>query len=138
MGFNRIYTKKRGEAPDLGDPLVIKTDATMEAIVRPLPLSRPAPAPIRSPDASFLRSQCDSIHKNIRHKFKYAIVRSSLPPLSAVERAVSHPRRALAQIWGKSSKFAPQPQKVGMTHRCAQDDGALPPSLSVPPGALCS
>lgn len=39
MGFNRIYTKKRGEAPDLGDPLVIKTDATMEAIVRLLPLS---------------------------------------------------------------------------------------------------
>jgi len=73
MGFNRIYTKKRGEAPDLGDPLVIKTDATMDAI-------------------------CDSIHKNIRHKFKYAIV------------------------WGKSSKFAPQPQKVGLTHRCAQDD----------------
>lgn len=35
MGFNRIYTKKRGEAPDLGDPLVIKTDATMDAIVRP-------------------------------------------------------------------------------------------------------
>lgn len=34
MGFNRVYTKKRGEEPDLGDPLVIKTDATMEAVVR--------------------------------------------------------------------------------------------------------
>ena len=34
MGFNRIYTKKRGERPDLGDPLVIKTDATIEAVVR--------------------------------------------------------------------------------------------------------
>jgi hypothetical protein len=33
MGFNRIYTKKRGERPDLGDPLVIKTDATIEAVV---------------------------------------------------------------------------------------------------------
>lgn len=33
MGFNRVYTKKRGEQPDLGDPLVIKTDATMEAVV---------------------------------------------------------------------------------------------------------
>ncbi|GAA5831162.1 hypothetical protein JCM11251_007778 [Rhodosporidiobolus azoricus] len=73
MGFNRIYTKKRGEAPDLSDPLVIKTDATMEAI-------------------------CSSIHRNIVNKYKYAIV------------------------WGKSSKFAPQPQKVGLTHRCAQDD----------------
>lgn len=138
MGFNRIYTKKRGEAPDLGDPLVIKTDATMEAIVRSLPFSGPAPSPDRPTDSLFLRSQCDSIHKNIRHKFKYAIVRPFRPPLPVVARAVSHPRRALVQIWGKSSKFAPQPQKVGMTHRCAQDDGALPPSLSVPPGALCS
>ncbi|GAA6006939.1 Rbg2p [Rhodotorula paludigena] len=73
MGFNRIYTKKRGEEPDLSDPLIIKTDATMEAV-------------------------CASIHKGIVAKYKYAIV------------------------WGKSSKFAPQPQKVGLTHRCAQDD----------------
>ncbi|GAA6005308.1 hypothetical protein JCM10207_002933 [Rhodosporidiobolus poonsookiae] len=73
MGFYRVYTKKRGETPDLADPLIIKTDATMEAI-------------------------CDSVHKGIKHKFKYAVV------------------------WGKSSKFAPQPQKVGLTHRCAQDD----------------
>lgn len=28
----------------------------------------------------------------------------------------------LQVIWGKSSKFSPQPQKVGLTHRCAQDD----------------
>ncbi|GAA6007973.1 hypothetical protein JCM11491_006561 [Sporobolomyces phaffii] len=73
MGFNRIYTKKRGERPDLGDPLVIKTDATIEAV-------------------------CNSIHKSLAEKFKYAV------------------------IWGKSSKFSPQPQKVGLTHRCAQDD----------------
>ncbi|BGO88651.1 Ribosome-interacting GTPase 2 [Rhodotorula toruloides] len=73
MGFNRVYTKKRGEEPDLGDPLVIKTDATMEAV-------------------------CDSVHRGIKNKFKYAVV------------------------WGKSSKFAPRPQKVGLTHRCAQDD----------------
>ncbi|GAA5903424.1 hypothetical protein JCM6882_006545 [Rhodosporidiobolus microsporus] len=73
MGFNRIYTKKRGEQPDLMDPLVIKSSASMEAI-------------------------CASVHKNLVHKYKYAIV------------------------WGKSSKFAPQPQKVGLTHVCAQDD----------------
>ena len=40
MGFNRIYTKKRGERPDLGDPLVIKTDATIEAVVRTPPTSQ--------------------------------------------------------------------------------------------------
>ncbi|GAA6044269.1 hypothetical protein JCM8097_004325, partial [Rhodosporidiobolus ruineniae] len=73
MGFNRIYTKKRGEQPDLADPLVIKTEATLEAV-------------------------CDSIHKGIKHKFKYAVV------------------------YGKSSKFAPQPQKVGLSHKCATDD----------------
>ncbi|CEQ40275.1 SPOSA6832_01873, partial [Sporobolomyces salmonicolor] len=44
MGFNRIYTKKRGERPDLGDPLVIKTDASIEAV-------------------------CDSIHRSLVDKF---------------------------------------------------------------------
>uniref|UniRef100_A0A0K3CDJ6 BY PROTMAP: gi/472585827/gb/EMS23369.1/ developmentally regulated GTP-binding protein 2 [Rhodosporidium toruloides NP11] gi/647395779/emb/CDR37473.1/ RHTO0S02e15302g1_1 [Rhodosporidium toruloides] n=1 Tax=Rhodotorula toruloides TaxID=5286 RepID=A0A0K3CDJ6_RHOTO len=81
MGFNRVYTKKRGEEPDLGDPLVIKTDATMEAV-------------------------CDSVHRGIKNKFKYAA-----PTVAA-----------LLDFWGKSSKFAPRPQKVGLTHRCAQDD----------------
>ncbi|GAA5952857.1 hypothetical protein JCM8115_002368 [Rhodotorula mucilaginosa] len=74
MGFNRIYTKKRGAEPDLMDPLIIKkTEATMEAV-------------------------CDSIHRGIKHKFKYAVV------------------------WGKSSKFNPQGQRVGLTHKVAQDD----------------
>ncbi|ORY90742.1 P-loop containing nucleoside triphosphate hydrolase protein [Leucosporidium creatinivorum] len=73
IGLNRVYTKKRGERPDLGDPLIVKKDATIEQV-------------------------CNSIHRSLSLKFKYALV------------------------WGKSSKFAPQPQKVGLQHVCAADD----------------
>ncbi|KAK4051298.1 Ribosome-interacting GTPase 2 [Microbotryomycetes sp. JL221] len=73
IGLDRVYTKKRGEMPDLGDPLICKRDATVEQI-------------------------CNSIHKSLALKFKYALV------------------------WGKSSKFNPNPQKVGLHHVCAPDD----------------
>ncbi|KDE04042.1 developmentally-regulated GTP-binding protein 2 [Microbotryum lychnidis-dioicae p1A1 Lamole] len=73
IGLNRVYTKKRGALPDLGDPLIVKMDADIEGV-------------------------CNAIHKNIASKFKYALV------------------------WGKSSKFAPKPQRVGLTHRIAPDD----------------
>ena len=73
MGFVRIITKKRGEQPDLSDPIIIKNNATIETV-------------------------CDTIHKSLKEKFKYALV------------------------WGKSSKFAPQMQKVGLSHVCAPDD----------------
>ncbi|KAJ8296690.1 Developmentally-regulated GTP-binding protein 2 [Rhodotorula toruloides] len=88
MGFNRVYTKKRGEEPDLGDPLVIKTDATMEAV-------------------------CDSVHRGIKNKFN-----GTDPP----PRSLPFASPFTHAVWGKSSKFAPRPQKVGLTHRCAQDD----------------
>ncbi|TIA75912.1 hypothetical protein E3P77_03901 [Wallemia ichthyophaga] len=41
---------------------------------------------------------CHSIHRSLAESFKYAIV------------------------WGKSSKFNPQPQKVSFTHRVANED----------------
>jgi len=73
MGFCRVVTKKRGAQPDLTDPIIIKNNATIETV-------------------------CDTIHKSLKDKFKYALV------------------------WGKSSKFAPQMQKVGLSHVCAPDD----------------
>ena len=69
----RIYTKRRGEAPDLSDPLVVKRDATVEQV-------------------------CNSIHRSLVPAFKYALV------------------------WGKSSRFAPKPQKVGLSHVTCTDD----------------
>ena len=33
LGVNRIYTKKRGERPDLSDPLVVRRGATIEHVV---------------------------------------------------------------------------------------------------------
>lgn len=73
LGLNRIYTKRRGERPDLGDPLIVKNDATIEQV-------------------------CHAIHRSLAQHFKYALV------------------------WGKSSKFAPQPQKVGLSHVVSPDD----------------
>lgn len=65
MGFNRVYTKKRGEQPDLGDPLVIKTDATMEAVVR-----RAAYMRLGLELTVYAFPQCDSVHRGIKNKFK--------------------------------------------------------------------
>lgn len=45
-----------------------------------------------------IEAVCNSIHKSLAQHFKYALV------------------------WGKSSKFAPQPQKVGLTHLVHPDD----------------
>ena len=34
LSLNRIYTKKRGEHPDLSDPIVVRRGATIEHVVR--------------------------------------------------------------------------------------------------------
>ncbi|TXT08757.1 hypothetical protein VHUM_02885 [Vanrija humicola] len=68
-----VYTKKRGEQPDLGDPICLRAGATIETV-------------------------CHGIHRSLASHFKYALV------------------------WGKSSKFNPQPQKVGLTHHVQDED----------------
>ena len=69
----RVYTKKRGEIPDLSDPICLRQGATIETV-------------------------CHGIHRSLASQFKYALV------------------------WGKSSKFNPQPQKVGLTHLVQDED----------------
>lgn len=69
----RVYTKKRGEQPDLSDPICLRQGATIETV-------------------------CHGIHRSLAAHFKYALV------------------------WGKSSKFNPQPQKVGLTHQVQDED----------------
>lgn len=49
LGLVRIYTKKRGEHPDLADPLVVREGATVEHV-------------------------CHAVHRAIAEKFKYALV----------------------------------------------------------------
>lgn len=36
LGLNRVYTKRRGVKPDLSDPLIVKRDASIEQVVRPI------------------------------------------------------------------------------------------------------
>jgi uncharacterized protein len=68
-----VYTKKRGEQPDLSDPICLRSGASIETV-------------------------CHSIHRSLASHFKYGLV------------------------WGKSSKFNPQPQKVGLTHMVQDED----------------
>ncbi|KZP00711.1 developmentally regulated GTP-binding protein [Calocera viscosa TUFC12733] len=73
LGLVKIYTKKRGEHPDLTDPICLRRGATIEHV-------------------------CHGIHRSLVSKFRYAL------------------------IWGKSSKFNPHAQKVGLNHPVADED----------------
>ncbi|CED84984.1 developmentally regulated gtp-binding protein [Phaffia rhodozyma] len=73
LALVKVYTKKRGDHPDLSDPVCLRRGATIEHV-------------------------CHHIHRSIASHFRYALV------------------------WGKSSKFNPQPQKVGLTHQLMDED----------------
>jgi small GTP-binding protein len=73
LGLVKVYTKKRGDHPDLTDPICLRRGATVEHV-------------------------CHGIHRSLVEHFKYALV------------------------WGKSSKFTPHPQKVGLTHLVQDED----------------
>ncbi|KAB5594136.1 hypothetical protein CTheo_2473 [Ceratobasidium theobromae] len=80
LGLVKVYTKKRGEHPDLTDPICLRKGATIEHV-------------------------CHGIHRSLAEKFKYALV------------WVCRPCKL-----GKSSKFSPHAQKVGLTHQVADED----------------
>ncbi|KAA8911574.1 hypothetical protein TRICI_003778 [Trichomonascus ciferrii] len=72
LSLLRIYTKRKGVAPDFSEPMVVrKAHNTIEDI-------------------------CNSIHRDFKEKFKYALV------------------------WGVSAKHSPQ--KCGLQHRIADGD----------------
>lgn len=73
LNLIRMYTKKRGEAPDFKEPLVVRAGSLIENV-------------------------CDSIHRDLREQFKYALV------------------------WGSSSKFGIAPQKCGLNHKVNDQD----------------
>jgi len=73
LALRRVYTKPRGKAVDLTDPLVVRGDATIEDV-------------------------CNSIHRSIASKFKYALV------------------------YGKSSRFNPAAHRVGLQHEVQDED----------------
>jgi len=73
LGLVRVYTKKRGEHPDLSDPVCMRRGATIEDV-------------------------CHGIHRSLAANFRYALV------------------------WGKSSKFNPYAQKVGLSHVVVDGD----------------
>ncbi|KAJ9126743.1 hypothetical protein QFC24_001774 [Naganishia onofrii] len=57
-----------------------------------------------------IETVCHSIHRGLASHFKYALV------------------------WGKSSKFSPQPQKVGITHAVTDEDVYVSGTMSTPVG----
>lgn len=73
LGLVKVYTKKRGDPPDLTEPICLRRGATIEHV-------------------------CHAVHRSLVEKFRYATV------------------------WGKSSKFSPRLQKVGLQHQVLDDD----------------
>lgn len=72
LNLLRTYTKPKGQAPDFTEPLVVRAaHNTIENV-------------------------CDSIHREMKHKFRYAMV------------------------WGASTKHSPQ--RCGLQHRVAEGD----------------
>lgn len=45
LALNRIYTKRRGVKPDLSDPLIVKQDASIEAVVSLIPFNLSSNSP---------------------------------------------------------------------------------------------
>lgn len=72
LAMLRIYTKRKGENPDFAEPTVVRsTHNTIEDV-------------------------CDTIHRDMKNKFKYALV------------------------WGVSAKHSPQ--KCGLSHKIGDED----------------
>ena len=67
----RLYTKRRGVQPKLDDPMVVRNNSTILEV-------------------------CDSIHRDMKNQFKYALV------------------------WGSSAKHSPQ--KCGLSHPVHDED----------------
>ncbi|KAH3666537.1 hypothetical protein OGAPHI_003534 [Ogataea philodendri] len=73
LDLSRLYTKRKTDRPDFSEPLVVRSQSTVEDV-------------------------CNSIHKDLKESFKYALV------------------------WGSSSKFGMAPQKCGLGHRVHDQD----------------
>ncbi|ANZ76312.1 BA75_03382T0 [Komagataella pastoris] len=71
LHMTRLYTKRRGVNPNFNDPMVVRQDSTIEDV-------------------------CNSIHKDFKSQFKYALV------------------------WGSSAKHSPQ--KCGLGHKVHDQD----------------
>ncbi|KAK0562906.1 Ribosome-interacting GTPase 2 [Tilletia horrida] len=66
LDLNRIYTKKRGQHPDLTDPLVVRKGATVEQV-------------------------CNAVHRQIVERFKYALVYGRSSKFSSAQKVgLSH------------------------------------------------
>ncbi|GME69871.1 unnamed protein product [[Candida] boidinii] len=73
LNLLRIYTKRRGVQPEFKEALVVRNGSTIEDV-------------------------CNSIHRDFKDQFKYALV------------------------WGSSSKFGNAPQKCGLNHKIHDQD----------------
>ena len=67
----RVYTKRKGIDPNFGEALIVRGNSTIEDV-------------------------CDSIHRTLKERFKYALV------------------------WGASARHVPQ--RVGLAHVVADED----------------
>ncbi|KAI6133297.1 P-loop containing nucleoside triphosphate hydrolase protein [Pisolithus croceorrhizus] len=94
LGLVKVYTKKRGERPDLSDPVCLRKGATIE--VCPIP-TKYVPCTLEGM-LTCAQDVCLGIHKSLATNFRYALV------------------------WGRSSKFSPHAQKVSLNHQVQDED----------------
>jgi ribosome-interacting GTPase 1 len=97
LGLVKVYTKKRGERPDLSDPVCLRKGATIEVCI--IILIFPCAWRCKIPRFYDIpQDVCLGIHKSLATNFRYGLV------------------------WGRSSKFAPHAQKVSLNHQVQEED----------------
>jgi ribosome-interacting GTPase 1 len=104
LDFIRIYTKVRGKRPDFSEPLIMRNGASMEHI-------------------------CHAIHREMVKNFKYALVwgtsakQSVLAVTAGDSAAIALGMDQTADLpLFVSSPVSSQPQRVGISHGCSDED----------------
>lgn len=104
----RVYTKKPGASPDFTEPLILRSGATIEHVVRPGGAGDTTPSGQHAAAVALVvvlidaagvidrGAQCHVLHRSLASQFRYAIV------------------------WGASAKYSSQ--RVGLRHPVCDED----------------
>lgn len=122
LGLVRVYTKPKGEIPDLDEPVILKGTPLLLLLAPVFQLV----CRIRFVFA-LLCSLCCLSHMFCPSLFTACLVSAENPPSRrTVEAFCNRLHKSIAKdlkfavVWGRSAKF--NPQKVGLSHLLADED----------------